>query len=305
MPPNRPRAAAAAALLLATAAITSCSAATATSDRAGGDVDVLVGFYPLQYVAEQVGGPHVAVTSLAPAGSDSHDVDLSPAKVAAVDEADVVLHLSGMQPATDEAVEQRGPQGVLDVAEAAGVDASTGSTALADPESTDPHFWQDPPRLAAVADALAEQLSATDPDHAADYAEAAGRLGEELAALDAEYAEGLAACRGASLVTSHEAFGYLAQRYGLEQVGIAGIDPNVEPSPARLRDVVEVVRDHDVRTIFFETATSTGVAQVLAEDLDVATGVLDPVERVPAEGDYLTAMRANLAALQDGLVCSG
>ena len=305
MPLTRPRAAAAAALVLATAALTSCSAATATSDRAGDGVDVLVGFYPLQYVAEQVGGPHVAVTSLAPPGADSHDVDLSPAQVAAVEEADVVLHLTGMQPATDEAVALRGPRGVLDAARAAGIDLPTGSSGRQEGEVTDPHFWQDPTLLAAVGDAVADQLSETDPDHAGDYAEAADRLADDLTALDREYSAGLAACRGATLVTSHEAFGYLAQRYGLEQVGIAGIDPNVEPSPARLRDVVEVVGDRGVRTLFFETATSTGVAQVLAEDLGVGTGVLDPVERVPAEGDYLTAMRANLESLREGLVCSG
>jgi zinc transport system substrate-binding protein len=105
-------------------------------------------------------------------------------------------------------------------------------------------------------------------------------------------------------VTSHEAFGYLAQRYGLVQIGIAGLDPAVEPSPARMRDVVDVIEGRDVRTLFFEVSTGPALARALADDLGVRTGVLDPVERPPGPGeDYLSTMRANLRALQQGLDC--
>ena len=97
----------------------------------------------------------------------------------------------------------------------------------------------------------ADELTQVDPGHAGDHAAASDALQADLGALDAAYREGLAGCRGRTLVTSHEAFGYLAERYGLVQVGIAGLDPAVEPSPARLRDVVEVVEGRDVRTVYF------------------------------------------------------
>lgn len=123
--------------------------------------------------------------------------------------------------------------------------------------------------------------------------------------MDHEYAKHLAPCAGDTLVTSHEAFGYLAQRYDLRQVGIKGIDPAVEPSPARLRDVAEVVDRSDVRTLFFEIRTGPDTTRALADDLSVETDVLDPVETQVDENEtYLDAMSDNLAALRRGLPCA-
>lgn len=124
----------------------------------------------------------------------------------------------------------------------------------------------------------------------------------DLDELDTDYRESLAGCDGATLVTSHEAFGYLAARYGLRQEGITGIDPEVEPSPARLRDLAAIIEETGVRTIFFETAADPAVAEALAGDLGLRTDVLDPMER-PSDPDYLTVMRTNLDALATGLVC--
>ncbi|RFU21261.1 metal ABC transporter solute-binding protein, Zn/Mn family [Geodermatophilus marinus] len=103
--------------------------------------------------------------------------------------------------------------------------------------------------------------------------------------------------------TAHEAFGYLAERYGLRQIGIAGVDPGVEPTPARLREAVGVVREAGVRTVFFETATAPAVARTLAEETGAGTDVLHPVEQVAAGEDYLGLMRENLDALRRGLAC--
>jgi zinc transport system substrate-binding protein len=163
-----------------------------------------------------------------------------------------------------------------------------------------------------VGHAVADQLAEADPEHAEQYAANARDLEERLTALDAEFAEGLATCEGATLVTSHAAFGYLAERYGLVQVGIVELDPEAEPSPARLREVGDVVREHGVTTVFSETLVSPKVAETLAADLGVGTATLDPLEGLaddaPTDGsgraDYETVMRANLAALQEGLSCS-
>lgn len=270
--------------------------------------EVVAAFYPLQFVAERVGGAHVDVTSLTPPGGESHDLELSPSAVAGLGEADLVVYLSGFQAATDAAVAATDPAHTVDAAGAAalavapdGVDPGDSTTG-----SLDPHFWLDPTRLAAVAHQVADALAEIDPAHAAEFADAADALAADLDALDAELAAGLAPCRGATLVASHEAFGYLAERYGLHQVGLAGIDPEVEPSPARLRDVAATVRDEGVRTLYFEVLTSPKVTQALADELGVGTAVLDPVEG-RAEGDerdYLDLMRANLDALTSGLVCA-
>src|SRR5690606_21213814 len=107
------------------------------------------------------------------------------------------------------------------------------------------------------------------------------------------------------IVTAHSAFGYLAHRYDLEQVGISGLDPDAEPSPARLREVAGIARDAGVTTIFFERLVNPKVAQTLAADLGVEAAVLDPVEGL-ADGasDYRDVMEQNLAALRSALTCA-
>ena len=269
--------------------LTACGGEPAADD---GRPEVLVTSYPLEYVAEQVGGGHVDVADLTPPGGDTHGLEPAPQDVAALGEADLVVHLSGgMQPAVDAALGQRAPEHLVDAA------------VLAD-HGPDPHFWLDPLRLAELGQQVAGELAEVDPDHAVDYAAAADRLAESLAVIDREYADGLAACRGATLLAAHEAFGYLADRYGLRQVGVAGLDPQVEPTPRRLRQVAEEVTSSGARTIYFEAAAGSSVAEVLAGDLGLATDVLHPIERVTAEQTYPGLMAANLAALRRGLVCS-
>jgi len=170
----------------------------------------------------------------------------------------------------------------------------------------DPHFWLDPIRLGALAEPIANALSEAEPDYADYFHANAANLVERLAELDAEFKTGLAPFAGAKLVTSHEAFAYLAARYGLTQVGISGIDPDIEPSPARLREIAEVVRENNVGTIFYETLLSPRVVQTLASDIGVRAAVLNTVEGLTtteqnAGEDYFSIMRANLATLKEHL----
>ncbi len=267
--------------------LTACGGA---QDGAGA-LDVVVTSYALQYVAEEVGGEHVAVTNLTPPGGDTHGLEPAPREIAVLEEADLVVHLSGgMQPAVDDALAQVAPEHLVDAA------------GLAD-RGPDPHFWLDPLRLAELGHQVADELGAVDPQAAAEYAAAADRLEASLAAIDGEYADTLAPCRGATLLAAHEAFGYLADRYGLRQVGVAGLDPQVEPPPSRLRLAAEAVSVSGARTIFFEQAAGSSVAEVLAGDLGLATDVLHPIERVAAGDTYPELMSANLDALRRGLAC--
>lgn len=259
-----------------------------------------VSFAPLEYLVERVGGPEVQVDNLTPPGADPHSQELSPARVADLAAADLVVYVSGLQPSTDEAIAQAEPAVVVDTLDAATA-AISGEPNPPDP-SRDPHFWLDPIRFGEAAQQITDALATIDPEHADDYRARAGTLLTDLDQLDADYAEALSGCVGATLVTSHEAFGYLAARYGLRQEGITGIDPEVEPSPARLRDLAAIIEEAGVSTIYFETAADPAVAETLAADLGLRTDVLDPMER-PSDPDYLTVMQSNLTALQDGLVC--
>jgi zinc transport system substrate-binding protein len=313
-------------VLAATATLAGCSAQGSGGSTGQSDgVTVLASFYPLQYVAQQIGGDLVTVDNLTPPAAEPHDLELSPAQVREIGTADLVVYLSGFQNAVDEGVESRAPEHVIDAAGPAGLvehaeEEHAGETEEEHAEhaeegdehdhgATDPHFWLDPSRLAAVGQAVADELAAVDPEHADEYAAGAQRLGQQLDELDQEFADGLAACQGATLVTSHAAFGYLADRYALEQVGISELDPEVEPSPARLREIGDIVEERGVTTLFSETLVSPKVTETLADDLGVRTAVLDPLEGLSEEAtaagdDYVSVMRANLAELEEGLVCA-
>jgi zinc transport system substrate-binding protein len=118
---------------------------------------------------------------------------------------------------------------------------------------------------------------------------------------------GLANCASDLLVTSHDAFGYLAARYGLEVVGISGLSPSQEPDPAQLAEISTLVRERGVTTVYTETLVDPAVAETVAEEAGVRTAVLDPLEGLTddsAGADYLSVMRADLATLREGQGCS-
>ncbi|WP_230880824.1 metal ABC transporter substrate-binding protein [Planomonospora sp. ID91781] len=304
------------ALLAATAACGSGAAESAggTGGAGGGRPEVTAALYPLQWLAEQVGGGDVTVIGLAEPGVEPHDLELTPAQVAGLEKTSLVAYVKGVQPAVDEAVEQHAADRGFDAATLVKTLAAEehaeeghGEEGHAEEEhghevSYDPHLWLDPSRFATVATRLGEKLAAADPARAAGYRERAAKAAADLTALDGELAQGLADCASRSIVTGHEAFGYLADRYKLKQVGIS-VDPDAEPSPARLAEVAEVAKREKVTTIFTETLVSPKVAEVLAQEVGATTAVLDPIESRPADGDYLSAMRQNLTTLKKALSC--
>lgn len=303
----------AAALLscLGLVALAGCGGSAA--DGASSRRDVVAAFYPLQYAVEQIGGDHVKVTGLTKPGVEPHDIELTARAVARVATADAVVYLRGFQNAVDEAVDSQAKGRGFDVSASAHLDlaavpdAHEGQSPGQPPSrASDPHFWLDPQRYAAVADAIAAHLSSIDPTNAADYQSRAKAFTARLSSLDAEFAAGLKDCRSRDLVTGHAAFGYLAEAYGLHQVGISGLTPESEPSPSALARIAATVKDEGVRTIYAETLVSREVAETLARETGARLAVLDPLEGLTDESaghDYFAVMRANLQTLRAGQEC--
>jgi zinc transport system substrate-binding protein len=267
----------------------------AAAFAAGGDStrprenDIVAAFYPLAYAAEQIGGPNVHVTNLTPAGAEPHDLELSPDDVTAVKEAGLVLLMGhGFQPQLERTARSANGES-LDLLDTPGLDR----------HGNDPHVWLDPLRYAALVRSIGRAL----------HAEAsADRLVARLHALDREYRAGLAHCARRGLVTSHAAFGYLAERYALRQISVEGLNPEAEPTPHALASVIARVRDSGATTVFTEPLASPRVAQTVSRETDARVAVLDPLEgltpRALSRGaDYFSVMRANLAALRRGLGC--
>ncbi|MFZ0140303.1 MAG: metal ABC transporter substrate-binding protein [Aeromicrobium sp.] len=279
------------------------------SDAQSGDPRVVASFYPYAFVAEQVGGSHVEVDNLTSPGVEPHDVELKPKQVGAVQSADLVIYQRGFQNAVDDAVDQADLPGedVLDVAKIVHLEESHAEESHEDDGHSDPHTWLDPQTMITVTDAVEKRLSAADPDHASAFAASAQRLERELTQLDSAFSDGLKTCRSRTIVTSHAAFHYLAERYRLTQVPIAGIDPTNEPTPAQLADISSLVKREDITTIFAEELVSPAIAETVARETGATTATLDPIEGLGDNGGdetYLTLMRRNLDAIRTANGCS-
>jgi zinc transport system substrate-binding protein len=298
-------------MALAMTAIAPAVAACGGSSAAGSsEPNVVASFYPYAFVAQQVAGDQATVTNLTAPGLEPHDLELTPQQVADIQDATVVIYEKGFQPAVDEAVDQSAQGLTLDTTSVVPLEDTGAPAEPNDPGEPaltgDPHVWLDPIRLATISEAVAAELSRADAAHAADYHANAARLVARLHALDRDYREGLAQCQRTQFVTSHAAFGYLAQRYGLQMIAISGLSPDAEPSPKRLSDLEVLVRQDGITTIFSEVLATPALADTLARDVGVKTEVLDPIEGLPSaesRQNYLTIMRANLATLRQANGC--
>ena len=245
---------------------------------------VVASFYPLAWATERVAGASVDdVVNLTPPGVEPHDIELSPGDVETIRDAELVVYIGGgFQPALEDAIASREGRALdlLGVGE-------------------EPHVWLDPIRFAQAVERIAEAtggaVSAYDEIRA-------------LKRLDADYRRGLADCRRNVLVTTHAAFGHLAERYGLTQLSLAGRSPESEPSPRELEGLIEEVSAADATTVFAEPLVSDEIAETVAREAGVALATLDPLEglsdeRLEAGEDYLSVMRSNLAALREALGC--
>ncbi len=279
---------------------------SASSDPAG--TSVVASFYPLAEAAEQVGGADVGVTNLTAPGVEPHDLELTPDQIEAITTADLVLYLGGgFQPAVEDALgDARGT--VVDVSEGLR-DLPVSDTETSPGLTADPHVWLDPVAYSHVVGRVESALADVDPSHASTFAANADAFTARLASLDREYRSGLASCDRSIIVTSHAAFGYLAQRYGLQQEPIAGLSPEAEPDPQRLADLKTLVEQTGVTTVFTEDLVSPKVAETLASETGISTAVLNPLESITpdqlASGqDYVSIMEQNLDTLRGALGCS-
>lgn len=275
--------------VLAIVLVAGCGSSSKQGAEQEGRQQIVASFFPLAEAARYAGKGLVDVKDLVPAGAEPHDAEVTPKEVDALHDADLVLTMGHkFQPAIETVAEGRGDQAI----------AILDKLGIAKEEANDPHVWLDPVLMSKVFREVRTSLGDNVNVSAADAYE------QQLKDLDTEFAAGLKDCKRRTIVTAHDAFGYLARRYNLTQEAIAGVDPEQEPSADRLSELADLVRQQHVTTIFTEELVSPRVAETLAREANVKTAVLDPLESADAEGQsYITRMKANLAALQSALDC--
>ncbi len=321
------------ALVLASAlslAAVACGDGESSGDRGDTELQVLASFYPVAEAVGRVAGGRAEVTNLTPAGTEPHDLELTPRQVDQLEDADLVLYLGGgFQPALEKVASRRKgakvdllqalplEKGAVEAGEAeehageaeehAGEEAG-GKQGEKGEAGLDPHFWLDPALMEKAVERIQQALVEARPADRAAFERNAATYRAELSELDGRYRTALSACRRKELVTSHAAFHYLAKRYGLSQEPIAGLSPEAEPDPRRLAELTDLVRRRNATTIFYETLVSPEVAETLARQTGTKTAVLNPLEglttdQVDKGASYVSVMDENLTALKDALAC--
>ena len=269
---------------------------SAKSGGPGAKRQVVAAFYPVAYAAEQIAAPTIEVRNLTPAGAEPHDLELTPGTCVTCRPRRLVLYLGeGFMPGLETAVAERHGRSI---------DLLAGQRLR--PGSQEDGCLARPSRLARSG-----ALCRHEPD---DRRGARRRRGGRRTGSQARSARCVVPrrprtlCAAPQIVTSHAAFAYLAARYGLEQIPLAGLAPEAEPSARSLAHLVEMVRRSGATTVFFETLVSPKLAETVAREAGVSTAVLDPLEGLTgaqqaAGADYFTVMRANLVALRKALGC--
>ncbi len=258
---------------------------------------MVASFYPLYFFASTIGGDQATVENLTPAGAEPHDYELTPKDIVRLSQSQLIIFNGNVEPWVDKIKNSVAGKPVVLVEAAENLATAT-----------DPHVWLDPVLAQQEADAVLKGFIQADPAHADEYTRRAQGLKKEFSVLDQEYRTGLAQCQKKDFVTSHAAFGYLASRYQLHQVSIAGISRDEEPSAKALADIAAFVRKNNIQYIFFESLVSPKLSETIANEVGAKTLVLNPIEGLTDEElvagkNYFTAMRENLVNLRLALEC--
>ncbi len=277
-------------------------------------IQVVASFYPMADFAQKIGGDHVEVENLCPAGTEPHEWEPSPTDVKAIESARVFIYNGAdMEGWVDDTLASANVTGTV-VCASDGIDLRVADHDHDADEADshehagehDPHVWLAPENAKKEAENIKDALVKADPDNASDYEANYEKWAREFDDLDSEFASRLSQTSGKTIVVSHEAFGYLCDAYGLTQEPITGMDAEGEPDAKTMAEIVQFVRDNNVKVIFSEDLVSPKIAQQIADETAASCEVLNPIEgleqdELDAGGDYFSVMRDNLDELVSAL----
>lgn len=279
-------------------------------------IRIMASVFPLKEFAAAVAGDRGETTLLLPPGAGVHTWQPRPGDLVRLTKCDLFVHIgAGLEPWLPELMSGLGDRRPAILEASAGLDllpASDGAGHAGELHGHgrfDPHVWLDPELAGRIISAIRDRLTVLDPEGGPEYLRNADAVQGRLMEMDARYREGLRRCSGKTLILAgHAAFGYLARRYGLEQIALYGTSPDSQPTPAKLIEVVDRARALGVRSVFMESSESPALARSLSRELGVRILVLDPGHNltraeIRAGTTFFDIMEANLRSLEDGLDC--
>jgi zinc transport system substrate-binding protein len=258
-----------------------------------GKISIVATIYPLAFFATDL-DPNATVTTIVGSGKEPHDYEPTIEDAKALHDAELLIINGNVDDwAADAAADRNFP--------------TISALAMLNLPSSDPHVWLDPVYAQAVVRIIGGQLASIDPTNAEIIAQNVDKKVTALAALDQSFKDGLANCELHEVVSAHEAFSFLADRYSFKAYGITGMNPESEPSAADLARMTDLIRDHHIPTVFFESLISPALSKTLAEETGANSDVLDAIESLApganAHTGYTDAMLTNLGKLRSAMLC--
>ena len=292
------------------------------SPTSNNKLQLVATFYPLAYLSQEIGGDYVQVTQLVPSNTEIHSWEPSASHIIATEDADVIVYngagadhwleddiLPAMSSSKDRIV----------VESTASLDLIVNQEELDEHDEHeageeehehgdfDPHTWISPYMAKLQAEKIYNALLQADPDHEDYYTQRWQTLEAQLSQLDTEYSEGLSDSNKTSIFVSHEAFGYIATRYGFEQHGVIGLSADEQPSTVTIANLVKEMQEHETYVVYVDPVYSTEYAQTIKTEVEAKTGhavtilhlylILGPNDDL----DLLEQMQTNLSNLKTGL----
>lgn len=293
------------AVLALAVSLAGCQSQDKTADT--DTIKVMASFYTMGDLAQKAGGEKVQVTTMVPAGTEPHDWEPSAQDIAMLEEADIFIYNgAGMEHWAEDVLGTLENKDLIVVEAAEDIELLGSHGHQGEAEAYDPHVWLDPQNGKKQMQRIEQALEKAAPEEKEYFQENSEKYEEEFDELDKEYREQLEPLPNKNIIVAHEAFGYLCQAYGLNQIGIEGLSPDSEPDPKKMEEIIEFARENQVKTIFFEELTSPKVAETIAKETGAETAVLNPLEGLKEEEieegkDYFSVMRENLQALVKAL----
>lgn len=268
---------------------------------------IVTSFYPMAFFAQQITGDKADITNVTPAGAEPHDYEPSTQDIAKMEQANLIILNGNVEPWGDKVKANLKNSSVRIIT--AGEGLATRTLTENGTTTADPHVWLDPVLATQEVQKISDTIISIDSNNSEFYKANTAVVLQKLHQLDTAYKTGLSSCQNKDIITSHAAFGYLAQQYGLNQLAIAGLSPDEEPSAQTLITISNFVHDHNVKYIFFESLVSPKLSQTIANEMHAQTLELNPLEGLTANEvqqgkDYFSVMQSNLHNLQLALACT-
>lgn len=274
-------------------------------------IDVYVSFYPYYDFAKKIGGDNINIHTIIPSGTEPHSFEPSPKVIAQLEQADVFIYNGAyMEPWIDKVLNLLKGKDIYLVDASKSVEL-IGYGGKHDDENHhgqyDPHIWVDPVNVVHISEKIKDTFLEADNKNKGIYEENFNNFKGELQKLDTAFREGLENVVERKIIVSHSAFGYLAKRYNLEQIAVAGISPHAEPSPKRLAELTRIAKNNKIDYIFLEALANVKTAEILAEEANMKVLTLYIVEGLTEEQqnrgeDYISLMYKNVETLKKALV---